>query len=102
MSTWEFSDGTKFHLGGDVEGETPFAKRLRQGAEDARDGHGPAVFVDPMPCAPTPVDMSDPQLVNRWVSNIARCKGIAIASAPFVPLFEGPAPRTSHAADVLY
>lgn len=101
MTTWELSDGTKVHLGGKVEGESTLALLLRQESEDARDGRPPSVFLEPMPCAPTPMDMDNAQHVNQWVRNTARCLRVAVLSAPDVPPIEGEPAPARHVPNVL-
>ncbi len=61
--TRRFSDGTTVELGGNVEGPSLFAQKLRAQLDD---GAAYAV-VWPMPSSPHVVDVNDAALVNAWL-----------------------------------
>lgn len=67
VAVWRFSDGTVVHLGGTVEGESPFAEDLR--AELA--GSEPIVVwgrcTMPGRGNPRPLDLQDSALVDEWL-----------------------------------
>lgn len=85
---WELSDGTRVHLGGRVEGESFLAKFLRR--DMSKGPKGPLVYPDAMPSPGVTLDVNDPWHVNSLVTDVARCRGVAVVSAPHVEPIPGP------------
>jgi hypothetical protein len=80
--TWELSDGTVVRLGGDVEGSTALAVRLRMAASAAKRGAPDLVSYGPQPGAWAPLDLANESLVNIWVRTAAAKAGVAVLKAP--------------------
>jgi hypothetical protein len=60
---WTFSDGTTVELGGNVEGPTLLAQRIRVGLADE-----PHVSIWPPPeSGSRPLDPNDPALLEAWL-----------------------------------
>lgn len=59
---WTFSDGTTVDLGGNVEGPTLLAQRLRAELQE-----GATVDIWPPPATPKAVDPNDPALLDAWL-----------------------------------
>lgn len=59
---WRFSDGTTVELGGNVEGATLLAQRLRAGL-----AKGALVTIWPQPAEAVVVHPNDPALLEAWL-----------------------------------
>lgn len=85
---WELTDGTMVTLGGDVQGTSAVAAKLRSSAARARKGAPDAVEVGTQPGAWRDLDLYDPQLVNVWVRTAADKSGVGVMRAPELELLE--------------
>lgn len=81
---WELADGTVVNLGGDVEGTSAVAAKLRMSAARARKGAPDLLSVGMQPGGFEKLDLDDAQLVNVWVRTTAAKAGVAVLSAPDV------------------
>lgn len=85
MKPWRFSDGTVVHLGGVVDGDSAFAREVRQ--ELARPDVEVSIW--PLPGGSVPLDKNDPALLNAFLwdsSYIPRQRGeLELVDAPDVP-----------------
>lgn len=79
---WELTDGTTVALGGDVQGTSAVAAKLRSSAARARKGAPDALEVGTQPGAWRDLDLDDPQLVNVWVRTAAERAGVGVMRAP--------------------
>lgn len=61
--TWRFSDGTTVELGGEVEGPTLIAQRLRQQIATGEE----TVQAWPPPGGTLPLDVNDAALLDAWL-----------------------------------
>jgi hypothetical protein len=61
---WRFSDGTTVELGGNVEGPTLLAQRLRADIEKPL-----AVNIWPPPGGDVPLDPNDPAILDAWLQS---------------------------------
>jgi hypothetical protein len=64
MVTWHFSDGTVAKLGGEIEGGTAFAQKLRNNLSGT-----PLVPDGPMPSRGKPLDRSNPTHFDWFLRN---------------------------------
>jgi hypothetical protein len=90
---WELADGTVVSLGGEVDGDSALAARLRLDAADAKHGAPDLISVGAQPGSWERLDVNNAQLVNIWVRTAADKARIAIISAPEV----GPLPADNRA-----
>lgn len=85
MTTWVMSDGTEIDLGGEVRGESAFAKDLREEFK-AYEEWGASVSVYPEPGGGLPLDINDPTLLEMFIRQQGnggwRTEKVAIVSAP--------------------
>jgi len=59
---WAFSDGTTVALGGNIEGASVLAQRLRSDLQ-----RGVTVSVWPPPGGDVPLDVNDAALLDKWL-----------------------------------
>lgn len=83
-AVWTFADGTVVREGGVVEGSSAFAVRIRERMDEHRAGQQRLTVRD-SPSGRGPVDLDDVRLLKLWLSDVARCRGVEILSAPDVP-----------------
>lgn len=93
---WRFSDGTTVELGGNVEGPTLLAQRLRQQIASGSE----LVSIWPPPGGDVPLDTSDAAILDAWLGReldyLRRVRGlnISLARPSNVPPLP-PAPNSS-------
>lgn len=88
---WEFSDGTVAHLGGDVEGATVFAQRLRSAIASS----DTTVSIWPEPSESVALDVEDPAIFDRFLRNEVAIPALgwmmtSLVRAPEVPPLPDP------------
>jgi hypothetical protein len=79
---WRFAEGTVVHLGGNVEGDSPWADELRRTVVAARRGWGPTVFMEAQPSDGEPMNVDDPDHVDQWLRDLERCLDMTLAEVP--------------------
>lgn len=79
--TWTTSDGTRVSLGGNVAGESQFAKAARTYAAMASDGIEVDSGAGPIPDV-VPLKLDDPTLVDAWLSRLASIHGLTVTERP--------------------
>jgi hypothetical protein len=82
---WRFSDGTTVELGGNVEGATLLAQRLRVELAETR-----TINIWPPPGGDVPLELTDPALLDRFLTEhldyLTRVRGLKITlDRPKVP-----------------
>lgn len=79
MEPWIFSDGTRVHLGGKVEGNSPFAMtlmlRLESNSEHPMSSRWGVIGAEPL------LDLSVPYLLDAWLRH-AVTNEVTLKSAP--------------------
>lgn len=77
---WLFLDGTSFELGGEVRGDSDFARALRLDVDDVRRGQPPRVTM----LAPLreDLDLDSADHVDVWLREEGRRQGVELAAAP--------------------
>ncbi|MFO7178992.1 MAG: hypothetical protein DIU78_009860 [Pseudomonadota bacterium] len=95
---WRFSDGTTVELGGNVEGDTYFAQRLRAELPERA-----TVSIWPLPSDAVPFDRSDPALLDAMLTHFARSEGVRIVQRPEgIPPLPAPPWTAPAEAGVIY
>jgi hypothetical protein len=79
---WILGDGTEVRLGGDVRGDSAFARRLRQDVDDVREGLKRTVTRHPIPSGEDLLDLDNPLIVDTWIRNQLWSNSVQLTSAP--------------------
>ena len=84
MTNWTLSDGTEIALGGDITGDSDVADVLRDRVDCVREGGRYPVQISAPPSPARDLDLDDPLLVDAWIRDVARWKGVELVSGPEV------------------
>lgn len=82
---WRFADGTEVRLGGQVDGETPLARELREQLELLPIGRARPVPVGPQPGGDEELVLSSPRHIDGWCRIWSHLLGVELIEAPELP-----------------